>query len=175
MIDFSKTPPKEQQRVPLGIVRVRPGQPLKVVHLSHWFYGMMSHYVGKRTVYCPGPETCPWCDSQGALWKGHAVVRAFNSDKIALLQITPNVWPTIEKALAGRESAAGLVACYERRGKEKNSPLVAQTFGFVSVERQFSFDQTAAYVKRIFRQDVGHTLLVNMRDVEEIRGTDVHS
>lgn len=95
-------------------------------------------------------------------------MREFSSDKIALLQITPHVWPTIEKALAGRESAAGLVAMYQRKGNEKNSPLIAQTHGFVSVSREFSFDETGAFVKRIFRQDVGHTVLVNFRDVERV-------
>lgn len=168
MIDFSKRPPAEQQRVPIGILRVRPRRPVKVVHLSTWFYGMMSHYVNNRTVYCPGPETCPYCDSQGALWKGHSVVREFNSDKIALLQITPYAYSFLEPAFSKRESIAGLVAVYHRKGEEKNSPLVAQTHGYVSTDRQFSFEETAAFVKRIFKANIDHTLLVNFRNVETV-------
>jgi len=168
MNEFSKRPPAEQQRVPIGILRVRPRRPIKVVHLSTWFYGMMTHYVNNRTVYCPGPESCPYCSSQGALWKGHSVVREFDSEKIALLQITPYAYSCLEPAFGKRESIAGLVALYFRKGQEKNSQLMAQTHGYVSVGRTFSFDQTAEFVKRIFKENVDHTLLVNFRNVESV-------
>jgi len=149
----NSTPPKDQQRHVTPVIRCRPGRPLRVIHLSEAFFGVMTHWDGKRTVYCPGPNNCHLCSHQVALWKGYACVRQWDSQTVGILQVTPLVWETLNQALVGRESMTGLKGIYTRLGKELNSPLALQTCGFSDVDKSFSFDETSSLVKRIFRFD----------------------
>jgi len=151
MPDYSKMPPVDQQRMIMPIVRVRPNQPLKVVIRSQCWYGRNTHYVNKRTVLCGPDDFCGYCDHHRKAWKAFAIVRAFSSERTALLSMTPPVIPRLVEATIGRQFANGLVVCFRRVGKEINSPLDCETFGILPNEPAVTVEETRRWVETIFR------------------------
>lgn len=149
-------------RVLMPIIRVRPGSDLKVVIQSKCWYGRMTHYVNKRTVLCTEENDCDFCPMAIGLWKGFAVVRAFSSDRLALLSMTPPVVPTLLSAMAGRPSAAGLTVVFSRLGSRLNAPLSCQTYGYVNNEPEVSIEDTKAHVNRIFKPGRAFTLYTGL-------------
>jgi len=149
-------------RVVMPIIRVRPGSPLKVVIRSACWYGRITHYVNKRTVLCTEEADCEFCGQTIGLWKGFAVVRAFSSERLALLSITPPVVNTLLAGMKGRPSAAGLTVAFRRVGARLNAPLTCETFGYREGEPEVSIEETRSYVERIFRPKRSFTLYTGM-------------
>lgn len=163
MADYTTFPPQEQLRVPMPIIRVRAGQELKVVFRSSCWHGRNTHYVAKRTTLCGEDDYCGYCDHHTKIWKGFAVVRAFSSDRLALLSLTPLVIPTLAAAMNCGGSATGLIAVFRRLGRYDNSPLHVDTFGHLPKEPSVTVQETKAWVERIFKADKSYNVLAAMR------------
>lgn len=63
--------------VPLLRLRLKKGQVEVVRLLSESYKGLLTHFVDKRSEYCPGPDTCR-LHKLKAVWKGYCSVEAYD-------------------------------------------------------------------------------------------------
>ena len=158
------SPPKDDLRCVIPVMRPIPGDGMRVVILSrHWVW-LPTHYDGKRCVACTDDKTCQWCPKQVRAWKGFVVCRGLNGQRRVLLQITPNVVDNISCELDEGEVLAGLMVRFYRLGKERNSPLAAAVLGRREGEQEVSVQDTWTHVQRIFKLR-SETLILSNADL----------
>jgi len=145
------TPPKDDLKAVIPVMRPVPGDGMRVVILSrHWVW-LPTHYDGKRCVACADGKNCEWCTKQVRAWKGFVVCRGLNGQRRILVQITPNVVESICCELDEGQILTGLMVRLFRLGKERNSPLAATVLGRRNGEQEVSVQDTWTHVQRIFK------------------------
>lgn len=103
MEDANRLPtPARIKQVLIDVFRCSKGQTTYVRTLSNGYGGLFTHYVSKRSQYCPGDRCSCQHRKQQRIWKGYGSVEIWVLDlKIwqpAVLEVTEN----LEHCLAGR-------------------------------------------------------------------------
>ena len=156
---FRTSPPADNHKSLIPILRTKAGPGLRVVVLSDEWIWLPTHYNGKRTIICEDDADCQWCAKQVQVWKGFIVVREFAGDRHALLSITPNV---VEAMKTGRDrynGLVGLVVHFTRLGNEVNSPLAANVQSRIASTVPISWRETLLHIQRVFKCGVESVML----------------
>lgn len=149
---FKDRPDPALIRRPLKVVRVKPGEPLRVVHLCRVIVGLDTHWFGGSTIACTQTE-CKACDRDVPIvWKGFVPVgKMSDPTHQALLQITPNVIGTLEQYQLATLGYLGLEVVYERSGSRLNSPLKCKCYSRQAVTETFDRKRVVEIVQALFR------------------------
>jgi len=162
-----RTPPNENQKSLIPILRTKPGPGLRVVILSDEWIWAPTHYDGKRTVICDDSIDCKLCAKQVQSWKGFLLVREFSGTRKALLCITPNVVEEMSKGKEMLGSLTGLVVHFTRLGKERNSPLAAHVQSVIEDTESIPWRETIVHMQRVFKTEV-HAVLLGLEPQKAI-------
>jgi len=162
------TPPNDNQKCLIPVIRTKPGPGLRVVILSNEWLWAPTHFDGKRTVICNDNPDCILCRKQVQSWKGFVVVREFSGTRHALLSITPNVVDAIKSGRESLGSLAGLVVHFTRLGRQNNSPLAANVQSILSDVEPIPWRETITHLERVFKCQLDRVLLAlePVKDVE---------
>lgn len=87
LITGSNAIPKQKKVARL--VRVPFKNDLHGTIVSEGIYSMPTHHVGKRTVLCPGEETCLWHEDQALKWYGIVAIWDRLATGPVWVQLTP--------------------------------------------------------------------------------------
>lgn len=150
---FTNHPP-EDVNFPLPIVRCRPSQPLDVAIAVREYRGVMTHYLGGRTVVCHDPDRCLGCEANMLpRWQGYAICESSLSKTWAVLQFTPMAATVLDRGSQGYNGILGIQIRLTRLGSRPNSPLHCKITGMKPDVREWSEEQLESIVQRLFSKD----------------------
>lgn len=137
MICFTPVP-KDALSTP-QVIRVQPGNPLRVQLVCREYVGCNTHYWGGHTIACPMNRECKACNAGlMPVWGGFIFVTAWNHDRVGLLALTPVVAANMTLAIEGSMGLLGLKVMLSRKTKAANSNIRCTFHGYdTEVKEEF--------------------------------------
>jgi len=100
----------------IPLIRQNGRQLLRVVIVSHEWYGFHTHFNDGRTIACVGANECLLCEKSVPLrWCGTLIVGKSGSRGFSLFPFTQAVLPVIRSAFVQYETLCGVIAEFGRR------------------------------------------------------------
>lgn len=131
MIRF-KPVPKDALNTP-QVIRVKPGQPLRVNLVCREYVGCDTHYWGGHTIACPMNRDCKACQAGlMPVWGGFIFATAWNFDRVGLLALTPVVAANLQLHIKGSVGLLGMKVALTRKTKAANSNISTFFHGYDS-------------------------------------------
>lgn len=123
---WSDRPPTPNALPYLPLERIKPGVTFRGLITSHTVLGVMTHFLGGRTLACIEGE-CPGClASQPARWEGYLSVLTPSPSRHIIIAITPGAAMGIADSATDPAALRGSLVILERGGKRPNSRLRAR-------------------------------------------------
>jgi len=153
MIHFTDLPAVDLEAPKL--IRVKPGNPLRVKLLNKKFVGLETHYWGGHTVACPGTDTCKACGS-GLIstYAGFIFCQCWEGGRIGVLVLTPVMCANVTLHVAGNKGLLGMRVSFARKTKEPNSGVRSTFHGFDSENDEQTQERLVMRVRIIFKDYV---------------------
>ena len=125
---FSRRPNPEQMPQRFELKRIPPGGASGLICLSDDVVGSDVHYVGGRTVCCPG-ESCPANHDKCRIeWRGYLFVWNPRKQEVICIEVTPAAMAPIDQAYRDYDGLRGVKMEFTRRGEQKNGQLSSKCF-----------------------------------------------
>jgi hypothetical protein len=138
---------------PYEVVKVLPGKPVKFISVVSQWEDVHTHWYGRHSVKCPGAEKCELCKVRNAVaWKGYLLGTAPSGGAVAIFQITPLGFQSLEEASETPGGLLGAVILLTRQGKRENSPLTAELKGWVSGQTLIPYETLQRTVNVLYRE-----------------------
>lgn len=138
---------------PYQVVKVLPGKPVKFISSSAEWEDVHTHWWGRHSVKCAGPDVCELCKQRNAVaWKGYLLGTAPSGGAVAIFQITPLCFASLEVASETPGGLLGAIIVLTRQGKRENSPLTAELRGWASGQLALPFATLERTVKLLYRE-----------------------
>lgn len=119
---------KPSARVRMAVLKVEGGHSALFIVRSREVFGFTAHWLGARSLLCPGAD-CAACEQfVGGRWRGVIAVDQLIKDgqqrRHGLLEVTEGCFQGLEflRRAAGLESLCGLRVCAFRRSRK--APLI---------------------------------------------------
>jgi hypothetical protein len=104
-----ENPPMNGDRFAVRVTRLKAGQSCTIRTLSLALWGLLTHYVKDRSMYCPGRGECPvTLHAQGSVWKGYIAAELWSDQ-------TKRYYPTVAEITESAE--------LDMRGRYKRGQL----------------------------------------------------
>ena len=126
MLGFSKAPRDSQSFGKYEVLRVPAGRKLTLICLSAEHEGVNTHYNGSRSVICPDPLPCDWCETRPARWRGYVYATPAIGGKIYILEFTAGVAHVFNDWLQSNGTLRGAHVILQRKGKRPQGRLTAE-------------------------------------------------
>lgn len=111
----------------IRVFRVEEGDAVIARFLSYSHLGIMTHYVRKRSLYCPGDaECCPANHRLDKFWKTYAAVELWNDARKVWFPTVLEVTEHLELDLRDICKRGQLWELWRHKGGSKSSPVEAK-------------------------------------------------
>lgn len=137
---------KPSKRVRFPVVKVRPGHGVLLRCVAEDVFSFHVHWLGARSVMCPGDDCGACLQGIGCKWLGLLMVESFDLDQhrrySGLLELTESAYGRLDdvRRCTGRENLLGFV--FEASRRSKRSPL-----GFVLSDEATSIPSAYSEVR----------------------------
>lgn len=120
---FHKEPPKGLGRSTIDIVRVAPGKGLSFVAVSDEHEGVVTHWIGGKSVRCSEEECiCQTSPIEGR-WRGYIAGVRHGASKLYLFEFTTSCAPDFKDFLRIHHTLRGTTVSLKRTSSKRNAKM----------------------------------------------------